>query len=148
MRLEYYLSDLLGESLEEVKRKVVCKQPFTGYRQTKITENHYLTCEERGIGFVFNKDYFLDAVHLFSGTRDGISRFNGELPLQLHFDDPINHIESKIMHQKFDSGRGEELPFLGRTNPWRKYYFENCSLHLEFNSSQTIELITLGLEAH
>ncbi len=142
MRLNYYLSDLLGTPLHEVQKNEVDTELFSCDHVLEISDMKYMTCREKGVGFVFDPDQHLEAIHLYGGGKDGVERFTGPLPLQIRFDDPLCDVDGKINSKAYECG-GDDPSETGTASSWRQYDFENCFLHLEFNSLESIELITM-----
>lgn len=144
MNLNYKLSELLGNSMIDLRNNKIFLEYFENIETESINDDYYLTNEKKGIGIVFNSNKILENIHLYSGNKDGINKFSSSLPAGLHFRDNIKVVENKIELKRFESGGGEILPIIGKTNYWRKYHYDNCYLHIETNNKNTLELITIG----
>jgi len=141
------LNEYLGESLDDIQKNEQLKQYSFEAEFVQIGTDYYLTNRQKGIGFVFNSDKKLIAIHLHDGLENNYNLFPQELPKGLHFSDDMENAHKKIGISKYESGGGEILPILGLSKFWRKYQFGNYYLHLSFHDKgKSISLVTLGIE--
>ncbi len=134
---------MLGLSLDEAKGNKLFNQLFDENQYEKVGDQSYYTNRKEGIGVVFNRDDILTAFHLHSGGKQGYSKYSGDLPENIQFGLDRNSIVRNFEDIRFDQGGGEVLPILGATNKWIKFYFENSTLHLEFNSENRLVMVTI-----
>lgn len=144
MYLKYELAILIGLKLEEVEKKEVSVSYFNNAVYENIANNTYLTNKFLGLGFVFDEDTYLVAIHLHGNTDEGYNVFKEELPLKIAFEDRREEVKAKVGLHDYESGEGEKVPILGWTDPWIKYNFDNASLHFSFGSKKTVRLVTIG----
>jgi hypothetical protein len=136
----------LGVELSTLSKKDSFNSYAKNHPIEQVGENYYVTNRSDGIGFVFDKDKKLTAIHLYNGEKENIKAFVGTLPNNMSFDDDPQSVRSKIESIDYKTGGGENLPFLGKSNLWYRYNFEKSYLTVEFNQKNTIELITIGIK--
>lgn len=138
------LVTLLGIDLRNSSSNQLFKTFFNEETSETISSDTYFTNKKEGIGVVFEDQKQLENIHLYI-NKEGYNAFSGTLPMGIKHNDKLDKIVSRIGNIKHESGGGETLPILGKTNRWLKYYFENCFLHFEVNDDNELILMTLGL---
>ncbi|MEL7534280.1 MAG: hypothetical protein AAFN10_23445, partial [Bacteroidota bacterium] len=116
---------------------------FSETELEKIDRKYYLTNHEKGIEIVLDHEKIIEAIHLFGFGNLGIIPFSGKLPAGLKFENDEHDVDKMLKSLKFDSGGGDEIPFLGKSNMWRKYYENDYYLRVEFKEEK-IKQITIG----
>jgi hypothetical protein len=137
--------EMLGEYMLTLQENDTYKHYFNSINLEKIEKHFYLSNKERGLGFVFNEKYILCAIHFHFKEENGYCCYSDELPFEIGFKDNFDLVQKKIKKDDFESGGGDILPFIGKSNLWRKYFFENFYLHIEIGDEDNIVLITLGI---
>jgi hypothetical protein len=137
---------ILNRNIADLKDESLFIEHFKNTELRSIGHKHYLTNKSKGIGLVFDQELISRTIHFYRGLVDGSSQFMGELPYKIEFNDNIDLLQKKMVNMKYVSGYGEELPVLGKSNPWLRYDFDSIYMHIEFNESGSINLVTLGIQ--
>ncbi|MFM9836900.1 MAG: hypothetical protein ACKVOQ_01480 [Cyclobacteriaceae bacterium] len=144
MELDYKFSKLLGTSLSDLRNASLLPTYLKNLELEQVGNSYYLTNKQIGVGFVFDENRILSTIHLHGENSNGYNAYPDELPCGIDFKDNDIIVHKKTGLQEFESGGGEQLPILGKSNLWRKYYYTNCYLHLRFGNKGNIILITLS----
>lgn len=136
---------MLGANMDVLQKNETYKFYFNSINREKIEDQFYITNKKKGIGLVFNNTHSLCSIHFHNEEKDGYNCFNEELPFNIEFKDNFDTLQNKLNMKDYESGGGEVLPFLGKSNIWRKFFFDEFYLHFEIGITDSIVLITLGV---
>jgi len=137
------LTNWIDKGLNDIKNESMFSKYFKGIDMQVIDETYYLLNSEAGIDIVFSNDFFIQSIHLFSGTTDDGKKYLGEIPLGLQFS-MSKDIVNDLLGDPNKSGGGYTDIF-GHVPNWDKYFFEGHSLHLQYAENMSrINLITIA----
>lgn len=154
------LVDLLGRS----ENDPAIRDYFGVAAMATIDRDEYygdLEFKSEGVGVVFNeapwvipdgqvtdpRELYLCAFHLYGTIRDGYSSYCGKLPLGIKFGDSLERLLG-VFGTPDSMGGGGMSSLLGRRVPcWVRYPFhrERVYLHLQVDSREVLDIVTLGL---
>jgi hypothetical protein len=146
MNITNIFTTSLGKDFDSLKMGELITNYFSKQKLEFLGYDYYLSNESKGIECVFSEKKILRAIQLFNGVKDDYNKFDGNLPLNLKFSDSMESANLKIDIEPFQEGASEELAFIGKTNPWRKYQLNDYFLRLEFDDNNSIALITISSE--
>jgi hypothetical protein len=90
------------------------------------------------------KELYVAAFHLHSEGHEGYARYAGQLPGGIAFGDPESEVLRK-MGPPLASGGGEMSKVLKRPVPrWFRFGLGDCVLHIQFNETGRVEMVTLA----
>jgi hypothetical protein len=133
----------IDKKLPEIKETLEYGKYFDSILVEKGTEVLYLFNRKLGIDMILRENSSVKAIHFYSGTQNGTSRFQDKLPYDLNFSFSRESSRALLGWPEFTGG-GEYSMLYGITPYWDKYVFEKNYLHLQFSKDfKQIDLITI-----
>jgi hypothetical protein len=133
----------IEKDLEEINKTVLYNDYFDNVPIEKGIDVFGLYNADKGIDIILHENNRIKAVHFFSGTQEGSTKFADKLPFDFNFDFSRNNV--RLLLGVPDLSGGGDFSFIyGTTPPWDKYFFENFKMHLQYSSGEkSIELFTI-----
>jgi len=134
----------IDKKLDDINDTLLFGKYFDSILYEEGIDVFYLLNPELGIDLILRTDFFIKAIHFYSGKETGIKMFSGNLPIGLQF--YFSRIETIAMLGKPDVVGGGDFSLIYGTTPfWDKYLFQGYSLNLQFSEKlDKIDLITIS----
>lgn len=139
---EYY--NWINKRLDDLIFETEFNYFFNTIDLEEIEDSYYLTNKSKGIELVFSRDKVATSIHLFSKIDGDYNCFNEALPNGLQFSDTRQIVHTKLGKPDIKGGGISDI-YMSYIHEWDKYYFQEFSLHLEYNENNNgIRILTIG----
>lgn len=137
------ITNWIGKPLSQIKDNLLYRRYFDSISLERGIDVWFLLNLEMGIDLILFENYYVKAIHFYSGKKEKTSRYIDNLPFNLDFSFTNN--QTRLLLGEPDLSGGGDFSFLyGDTPAWDKYLFENYTLHIQFSEvDKSIDLLTI-----
>jgi hypothetical protein len=132
----------IDKHIDEIKTSMLFKRYFETAEREEGSDVMYLINAGMGIDLVMRPTYIVKAIHLHSGSQEGMGTFPDPLPLNLSFHSTKKEVR-QCLGAPYNSGGGDSSLIYDVTPFWDKFFLNNYYIHFQYNEHTRIELVTL-----